>query len=70
MRISLPCVHWLSVNMACAGYVEEEEVFMPRANTESGFGQYLCPFPPSLLFALVTVRARGPGVGCEGVPGI
>lgn len=43
---------------------------MPRANTESGFGQYLCPFPLSPLFAPAAVRARRPGVGCEGVSGI
>lgn len=51
LRISLLCVPGLSANAPHTGYVEEEEVFMTRANIESGFGQYLCSFPPSLLFA-------------------
>ena len=49
MRISLLCIHWSSVSVPRAGCVEEEEVFVLRANTESGFGQYLCPSPLSAV---------------------
>lgn len=56
MRFSLICIHRLSVIIPRAGCVEEEEVSVLRANTESGFGQYLCPAPLSLLFAPATAR--------------
>lgn len=59
MGISLFCVSWLSLSVPRAGNAEGEEAFTLRANTESGFCQYLWPSPPSLLF--VSLRP-GPGV--------
>lgn len=37
-------------------------MFTLRANTESGFCQYLRPSPLSLLFVSATVRARRAGL--------